>query len=105
MFYYLLENSLEALDPEDPCIEISSRTVTEGAPFVRIEISNTGTPLNHEEAENIFTPFYSSKPLGTGLGLSIARLAARKNLGDIYLEPVPDEGTRCVIRLPVPVEQ
>jgi signal transduction histidine kinase len=105
MFYYLLENSLEALDPKDPYIKISSRTGAGGTPFAEIEVFNTGTPVNPEEAENALTPFYSSKPLGTGLGLSIAHLAARKNLGDIYLEPVPNKGTRCVIRLPIPLEQ
>ena len=54
--------------------------------------------------ENIFVPFFSLKPFGTGLGLPIALLAARKNLGDLYLEPADGNGTRCVIRLPIPTE-
>jgi len=55
--------------------------------------------------ENLFVPFYSSKPLGTGFGLPIAELAARKNLGDLSLEPVPEQGTRCVVKLPIPPKE
>jgi signal transduction histidine kinase len=104
LFYYLLQNSLEAADPADPLIRISSRPVDNDVAFVEVEIFNTGHSVSPGDLENIFVPFFSLKPYGTGLGLSIALLAARKNLGDLYLEPVADKGTRCVIRLPVPTE-
>jgi len=52
--------------------------------------------------ENLFVPFYSSKPHGTGFGLPIAQLAAKKNQGELYLERVPEQGTKCVIQLPAP---
>jgi len=44
----------------------------------------------------------SSMPYGTGFGLPIAQLAAKKNRGELYLERVPDRGTKCVIQIPVP---
>lgn len=103
MFYYLLENSIEAVDPENPSIRISSRWKDSDASFAEVEIYNTGKSLTPEEMDNLFVPFYSSKPHGTGFGLPIAQLAARKCLGDLYLEPVDHEGTRCVIELPVPI--
>ena len=103
LFYYLLQNSLEEADPSDPLIRISSKPVDSDGAFVEVEIFNIGNPPSPEDMENIFVPFFSLKPYGTGLGLPIALLAARKNLGDLYLEPVAGEGTRCVIRLPVPV--
>jgi signal transduction histidine kinase len=101
MFYNVLENCLEAMDPENPTIEISSKLNSLNSPFVQIEIFNTGVPVKEKDMENLFVPFFSSKPDGTGFGLPIALLVAKKNLGDLYLEPVPDEGTRCVIVLPV----
>lgn len=104
LFYYLLQNSLEAADPADPLIRISSRPVDSDGAFAEVEIFNTGKPPSPEDMENIFVPFFSLKPYGTGFGLPIALLAARRNLGDLYLEPVADKGTRCTVRLPAPTK-
>ncbi len=102
MLYYLFQNCLEAVNPEDPYIRITSTVRDTTSPFVEIEIFNSGTPPKPEELENLFVPFYSSKPHGTGFGLPIAQLAARKDLGEIYIKPVPNKGKRCVVRLPIP---
>jgi signal transduction histidine kinase len=102
MFYYLLQNSLEAVDPEEPYMRISSRLLASAPSFIYIEIFNNGASPSKEDMENLFVPFYSSKPLGTGFGLPIAALAARKSLGDLTLEPVSEQGTKCVIKLPIP---
>jgi signal transduction histidine kinase len=101
MFYYLLQNSLEAVDPEDPLLQISSKPVNSEDDFVQVEIFNTGDPPSPEDMENIFVPYFSMKPYGTGLGLPIALLAARKNSCDLYLESVAGKGMRSVVRLPV----
>jgi len=101
MFYNVLENCLEALDPENPTIKISSKLKSPDSPFVQIEIFNTGVPVKEKDMENLFVPFFSSKPDGTGFGLPTALLVAKQNLGDLYLEPVPNKGTRCVIILPI----
>jgi signal transduction histidine kinase len=105
LFYYLLQNSIEAANAVDPFIRISSRGREADPGFVEIEIFNNGKSPREEEMENLFIPFYSSKPYGTGFGLPIAQLAARKNLGELYLERVPDQGTKCVIHLPVPAKK
>ncbi len=105
MFYYLLQNSLEAAGAQEPFIRVSSRGKEKDLGFVEIEIFNNGKSPNTEEMENIFVPFYSSKPYGTGFGLPIAQLAAKKNMGELYLERVPDQGTKCVIQLPVPAKK
>jgi signal transduction histidine kinase len=101
LFYYVIQNSIEALDSQDPHMLISHANPQPGGPFVGVEIFNRGAPMKADEIEKAFIPFYSSKPQGTGFALPIAQLAARKNLGDIRLEPVPDLGMRCIITLPV----
>jgi signal transduction histidine kinase len=101
MFYYLLQNSIESVDSVTPFIKISSRQSKTNTSFIEVEIFNNGSPPGPKEMDNLFIPFYSSKPYGTGLGLPIAQLAARKNLGELYLEPVENQGTKCVIILPV----
>lgn len=104
LFYYLLQNSLEAADPADSLIRISSKPADPDSSFAEVEIFNTGQSPGPEDMESIFVPFFSLKPFGTGLGLPIALLAARRNLGDLYLEPVAGKGTRCVVRLPAPAK-
>jgi nitrogen-specific signal transduction histidine kinase len=101
LFGQLLENSLEALAGSAPYIRILSKV--EGAPphSLIVEIFNTGVPLEVEDSEQLFSPFYSTKPGGSGFGLSIARQAVRNNLGRLQLEPVEGEGTRAVVTLPL----
>jgi signal transduction histidine kinase len=98
MFHYLLQNSIEALDPRDPLIRITSRLNGEDKAFIRVEIFNTGRPPDEEVLAEAFVPFYSTKPQGTGFGLPIARLVARKNLGDVMLERAPG-GAQCIVIL------
>jgi signal transduction histidine kinase len=105
MFHYLLQNSIEAADAQKPLIRVSSRGKEKDLGFVEIEVFNNGKPPNQEEMDNLFVPFYSSKPQGTGFGLPIAQLAAKKNQGELYLERVPEQGTKCVIQLPVPTNK
>jgi signal transduction histidine kinase len=104
MFVHLLNNAVEAIDRAKPLIRISSRHWHAESSFVEVEVFNTGQPLSPDEIAALFVPFNSTKPYGTGFGLSIARLAARKSLGDLLLEPVPGGGNRSVVKLPRVVE-
>ncbi len=101
LFGHLLENSLEALAGSAPYIRILSKIG--GAPphSLIVEMFNTGVPLEVEDMEQLFSPFYSTKPGGSGFGLSIARQAVRNNLGRLSLEPVEGEGTMAVVILPI----
>jgi len=102
MFFYLLENSFEAVSPEDPLVRITSKGRKFTPHFLQVEIFNTGVLPPSESVDALFIPFHSSKPTGTGFGLSIAKLAARKNLASLRLLSVPGGGVKCIIRLPVP---
>jgi signal transduction histidine kinase len=102
LFYYLIENSMEAVGGENPGIRISS-AIESTPPFnVRIEIFNSGTPPP-EEVEKLFSPFFSTKATGTGFGLPIARLVVRKHHGTLSISPGEKrEGTSVTISLPGP---
>jgi signal transduction histidine kinase len=101
LFWHLLENGLEALDRKDPFLRISSHLP--GAPphSIVLEIFNSGPPLEAEDRERLFSPFYSTKPEGTGFGLAIVRQAVRNNMGGIRIEPVQGQGTRVTLYLPL----
>ncbi len=101
LFYYLLQNSLEAVDPDDARIKISSSPGSHGRNVLLIELFNTGTPPREEDMEKLFSPFFSLKEGGTGFGLPIARLAVRKNYGTLVLIPLPGEGVKVKVTLPL----
>jgi signal transduction histidine kinase len=100
LFYYMLENSFEAAGADDPYIKITSYTDPSFPGRIKVEIFNTGVPLRAEDADRIYSPFFSTKPDGTGFGLPIARLAAMKNYARLSIGPVPGQGTKAVIILP-----
>lgn len=102
LFYYLIQNSMEAAGKENPVIRISSR-VENAPPFnIVIDIFNSGNPPQ-EEIEKLFSPFFSTKVTGTGFGLPIARLVAKKHHGTLSIHPAHEQKGTCVtISLPNP---
>jgi nitrogen fixation/metabolism regulation signal transduction histidine kinase len=52
--------------------------------------------------DNLFVPFYTTKPAGSGVGLALAQQIARAHGGEIALVNREDgEGARATIRLPL----
>jgi len=58
--------------------------------------------MSKEEAERLFTPYYTTKQHGTGLGLAIVQSVVSDHGGDIKVES-SDRGTTFRIRLPLGV--
>lgn len=80
----LLKNAREAVgDKPDGWIEVRSRI--DAAEQVIIEISNNGGAIPAEVIENIFTPFYTTKPDGSGIGLSLSRRIMQLHGGSLRL--------------------
>lgn len=99
VFMNLLVNAAQAIPKQgDITIETS---ITET--HVVICITDTGEGIPPESLTNIFTPFYTTKPVGkgTGLGLSISYNIIQKHQGTIEVESKLGEGTRFTIRLPI----
>ncbi len=70
---------------------------------VEIRIRDNGTGMPASVAENVFNPFFTTKPAGqgTGLGLSIAfDIIAREHGGSISVDTQDGEYTEFVISLP-----
>ena len=64
-------------------------------------VSDTGPGVSPDKLEEIFAPFFSTKPQGMGMGLSIARTIIDAHGGRIYAENVPSGGAVFHIRLPL----
>ncbi|MEH2055286.1 MAG: ATP-binding protein [Nostoc sp.] len=63
-------------------------------------VEDRGQGLSATEKEQIFVPFYSTKPEGTGLGLAITHEIVTRNAGYIHLQSQPG-CTRFSIYLPI----
>lgn len=70
---------------------------------VSVSIWDNGPGIPEEIQEQIFSPFFTTKPIGegTGLGLHISREVAEAAGGTISVHSVPDEITRFTVLLPV----
>jgi nitrogen fixation/metabolism regulation signal transduction histidine kinase len=68
--------------------------------WVLVSIEDRGMGIAN--AENLFVPFYTTKPAGSGVGLALAQQIARAHGGEITLLNREDgEGARATIRLPL----
>ena len=102
----LLANAVDAVS------ERASNSEVEFAKTVRIvsDLTNTeywmlsvvdsGVGINDEQRENMFDPFYSTKPDGTGLGLAIAGSIISAHNGEIKIANNAGLGCTVVVKLP-----
>jgi two-component system NtrC family sensor kinase len=69
---------------------------------VILEIRDTGHGIKAEDLEQIFEPFFSTKPVGqgTGLGLSVSYGIVDQHDGRIEVESEEGVGTRFTVLLP-----
>lgn len=98
VFKNFLENALKYTG-EGGSVQVSVRR---GNGEAIVEVTNTFEPMEPEELELIFKPFYrgrTSHGEGTGLGLSIARKIVELHQGEVGARNVP-EGFQVWVRLP-----
>jgi two-component system, NtrC family, nitrogen regulation sensor histidine kinase GlnL len=54
--------------------------------FLRVEVSDTGRGMSDAELQQIFTPFFTTKPSGTGLGLVLSQRIVALHGGKLWAE-------------------
>jgi len=91
----LVLNAVDAM-PAGGRLGLATRVWESG---VEICVSDTGIGMSKEEAERLFTPYYTTKQHGTGLGLAIVQSVVSDHGGDVLVES-SDRGTTFRIRLP-----
>ena len=87
----LLKNAAEALLTQDCDRKITIRSTIDTEERIQIEITNNGSAIPAEVAENIFTPFFTTKTDGSGIGLAVSRQIIRLHGGSLRLKH-NDEG-------------
>lgn len=99
MFINLLANAVDATLANHASSVRATWRITDSSVWVSIEDSGLGIA----NSENLFVPFYTTKPKGSGVGLALAQQIARAHGGEIRLINLDEgEGARATVRLPLP---
>jgi two-component system, LuxR family, sensor kinase FixL len=88
----LIRNAMDAMETSrtrDLVVTIAP----EDATHVRISVTDSGSGISPEIAEQLFQPFITTKRHGMGVGLSISRAIIEAHNGRIWVEPNPTGGT------------
>lgn len=98
MMINLLANAVEAAQSSDaPPVEVHW---TKSGTNVIVMIEDRGPGIANPD--NLFVPFYTTKPTGSGVGLALAQQIARTHGGEIQLANREDgPGVRACVRLPL----
>lgn len=72
---------------------------------VMFAVQDLGCGIPNEVAEQLFTPFFTTKPEGMGLGLSMCRTVMEQHGGELRYSPNAPRGTVFTFSLPVVDEQ
>jgi signal transduction histidine kinase len=96
VLYNLLLNAAQASPPQG-AVTVKTRQV-DGT--VEIAVIDRGRGIEPKHLENIFNPFFTTKPTGVGLGLAIVSKIVDEHGGKITVESGPGEGSVFRVYLP-----
>ncbi len=92
----LLKNAHDAADQTDGEVEVR---MAEDGGLILIDVLDTGPGVSNPD--NLFVPFFTTKPGGTGVGLVLCRQIAEAHGGSLALENRTD-ATGCLASLRLP---
>ncbi len=89
------------IKPKNPLLKNISEDVKAGV-FNVLKVSDTGSGIEKENINKIFSPFYSTKgEKGTGLGLSTVIRIVKNHKGFLNVESEPGRGSTFSIYFPI----
>jgi signal transduction histidine kinase len=97
VFYNLLLNAAQA-SAESGAITVKTRAVDGTA---EVAVIDRGPGVDPKIMEQIFNPFFTTKPDGVGLGLAIVSKIVDEHGGRITVESEPAKGTVFRVYLPI----
>ena len=69
--------------------------------LIQVTVSDNGHGISPEQLNELFSPFFTTKPDGMGLGLSISRSIIETHLGQMFVTSTPGSGTSISFQLPI----
>jgi two-component system sensor histidine kinase HydH len=92
-------NAMDALDDGEGrlVVEVADNKEEDR---VEIRVTDNGCGIEAKDLEEIFDPYFTTRPEGTGLGLSIVHRIVENLGGEIRVESEAGKGTCFIVRLP-----
>ncbi len=99
VFTNLISNANQAVD-DNGSINISTKITNK---WILISVADNGHGITDENLKQLFTPFFTTKPIGegTGLGLSISHGIIKEHGGNILVSSQPEVGTTFTVQIPL----
>jgi PAS domain S-box-containing protein len=103
VFMNLMLNGIEAMKSMNTPGKLTVRSQRDGSGQLLISVMDTGVGVPAEKMDQIFNPFFTSKPEGTGMGLPISRSIIESHGGRLWAVPNPESGS--IFRFTLPTER
>ncbi|MGI8813014.1 MAG: ATP-binding protein [Pyrinomonadaceae bacterium] len=102
VFVNLIENAIEALDPEakDNAIAVSTRYDL-ARDIIVCEVVDNGQGIEPVDLQKVFQPYFSTKGRGSGLGLAIVERIVIEHHGKIKVVGNSPRGAKFILEFPV----
>jgi len=97
----LLRNAYEATYDQPESDRRVTIQTTAGRDHAEVAIRDTGSGVPEERLEQIFEPFYTTKPDGMGMGLAVSRSIVEAHHGRLWATRDADEGMTFRLTLPI----
>jgi C4-dicarboxylate-specific signal transduction histidine kinase len=97
----LVQNAIDSLQSSAPtqrALTVSTGIHTDGS--ILVSVSDQGQGLAERIGDELYRPFFTTKPRGLGLGLSICRSVVEAHGGRIWHDA--DRGPGCTFHFTVP---
>jgi signal transduction histidine kinase len=114
VFMNILNNAIDAIEHkknqqsheqvETNNYKIIIKTSVIDTNLIEITIKDNGIGMSAEVQQQIFNPFFTTKPVGkgTGMGMSISyQIITQKHGGKLNCISIPNQGTEIIIQIPI----
>jgi PAS domain S-box-containing protein len=100
----LMLNGIDAMKDTDGARELVIRSQRSENGNVLVRVSDTGLGLPPQQADQLFSAFFTTKPHGTGMGLSISRSIVESHGGRLWAASNSPRGASFSFTLPTRAE-
>ena len=97
VFLNLVVNAAQATQPGG-AVTVKTRAVGDN---IEVAVIDRGSGIDPKNLDNIFNPFFTTKPQGVGLGLAIVSKIVDQHGGKIAVESEPGKGSVFHVLLPM----
>jgi len=96
----LIVNAMDAVSTIDDRPQLAIVSMNDGSKSVLVEVRDWGPGIELGRAEQLFEPFYTTKPHGIGMGLWICRSIVEAHRGRMWITPNAPHGAVFQFSLP-----